>query len=158
MDIKNFYFNTPLPRYEYLRLKISDMPDDFIKSYGLDKKETKERYVYIECRRGMYGLPYAGLIAQELLEKIFEDHSYTQSQMKPGLWTHKWRPIQFKLVVDYFGVKYIGDEHAEHLISVVKKHYELTHDLNKENQGTRYCGVTMDWDYEKRELHLSMPG
>ena len=86
-----------------------------------------------------------------------EEHGYTQIQIKPGLCSHKWRPIQFALVVDDFGVKYIGDEHAEHIISVVKKHYEITHNLNKENQGTRYCGVTMDWDYDKRELHLSMP-
>ena len=106
----------------------------------------------------MYGLPYEGLIAQELLKKILEEHGYTKSQMTPGLWSHKWCPIQFTLVVDHFGVQYIGDEHAEHLISVVKKHYELTHDLNKKNQGTRYCGVTMDWDYEKHEVHLSVPG
>ena len=105
----------------------------------------------------MYALPYAGLISQELLEKILEEHGYTQSQMKPGLWSHKWRTIQFTLIVDDFWVKYIRDEHAEHLISVVKKYYELTHDLNKEKQGTIYCRVTMDWDYDKRELHLSMP-
>ena len=106
----------------------------------------------------MYGLPYASLISQELLEKILEEHGYNQSQMTPGLWSHKWRPIQFTLIVDDFGVKYIGDEYAEHLISVVKKHYELIHDLNKENQGTIYCGVTKDCDYDKREVHLSIPG
>ena len=87
--------------------------------------------MYVECRQGMYGLPYAGLISQVLLEKRLEEHSYTQSQMTPGLWSHMWRPIPFTLIVDDFGVKYIGDEHAEHLISVVKKHYELTHDLKK---------------------------
>ena len=47
MDIKNFYLNIPLPRHEYLSLKISDMPDNVIKAYGLDKKSTKEGYVYV---------------------------------------------------------------------------------------------------------------
>ena len=63
--------------------------------------------------------------------KILEEHGYTQIQMTPGLWYHTWRPIQFTLIVDDFGVKYIRYEHADHLISVVKKHYELTHDLKK---------------------------
>jgi hypothetical protein len=30
MDIKNFYLCTPMTRYEYMRLKLSDMPDDVI--------------------------------------------------------------------------------------------------------------------------------
>jgi hypothetical protein len=33
MDIKDFYLNTPMVRYEYMRLKLSDMPDDIIKHY-----------------------------------------------------------------------------------------------------------------------------
>jgi hypothetical protein len=106
----------------------------------------------------MYGLPNAGIIAQQLLEKRLEQHGYKQSKFTPGLWSHEWRPIQFTLVVDDFGVKYIGDEHAEHLIRCVQEHYKLTHDLNKEEQGNLYCGVTMDWDYQKREVHLSIPG
>ena len=84
MDIKNFYLNTPLPRYEYFRFKISDMPDDFIKSYVLYQKATKEGYLYVECRRGMYGLPYAGLIAQELPEK------YWRSTVTPNA---KWHQV-----------------------------------------------------------------
>ena len=43
------------------------MPDNLIKAYGLDKNATKEGYVYVECRRGIYSLPHVGLIAQELL-------------------------------------------------------------------------------------------
>ena len=30
IDIKNFYLNTPMSRYEYMRLKIADLPQDFI--------------------------------------------------------------------------------------------------------------------------------
>ena len=31
----------------------------------------------------------------------------------PGLWLHEWRPIQFSLVVDDFGVKYVGEENEK---------------------------------------------
>ena len=149
MDIKNFYLNTPLARYEYMRLKMSDIPGDVIKEYNLLDKATAEGYVYVEIRKGMYGLPQAGRIAQELLEKRLAKHGYKQSKFTPGLWSHEWRPIQFTLVVDDFGVKYIGDEHAQHLINCVQENYGLTHDLNKENQGALYCGMTVDWDYVK---------
>ncbi len=73
--------------------------------------------------------------------------------MVPGLWKHDTRPIQFTLVVDDFGVKYIGKEHAQNLKNALKKHYKLTCDWT----GKRYIRITLDWDYNKRHVHLSMP-
>ncbi len=35
MDIQDFYLNTPMVRYEYMRLKLSDMPADVIEHYNL---------------------------------------------------------------------------------------------------------------------------
>ena len=57
MDIKNFYLNTPLTRYEYMRLKMSDIPDDVIEEYNLLDKATSAGYVYVDIWKGMYGLP-----------------------------------------------------------------------------------------------------
>ena len=74
--------------------------------------------------------------------------------MVPGLWAHKTRPIQFSLVVDDFGVKYVGEEHAQHLKSVLEEHYKVTTDWT----GSRYIGLTLDWDYVRGQVHLSMPG
>jgi hypothetical protein len=64
-------------------------------------------FVYLEVTKGMYGLPQAGLLANELLEKRLNKHGYHQSKFVPGLWKHKTRPIMFTLVVDDFGVKYV---------------------------------------------------
>lgn len=80
LDIKDFYLNTPMERYEYMRIKITDIPDDIIKQHGLDKKVSKDGYVYVEIRRGMYGLPQAGRIAQELLEERLNARGYFQSK------------------------------------------------------------------------------
>ena len=55
--------------------------------------------------------------------------------------------------MDDFGVKYIGKEHVMHLIKSLKEHYEVEEDW----EGRRYLGITLDWDYKKREVHLSMP-
>jgi hypothetical protein len=69
----------------------------------------------------MYGLPQAGIIAQELLAKRLKEHGYSQSKTTPGLWKYEWHPVWFSLVVDNFGVKYIGKEHAQHLLQTVQK-------------------------------------
>jgi hypothetical protein len=85
MDIKDFYLNTPMARYEYMRLRIVDIPDDVIKHYNLRNKATPDGYVYCEIQKGMYGLPQAGIITQQLLEERLEKHGYRQSQTTPGL-------------------------------------------------------------------------
>ena len=41
IDIKNFYLNTPMERFEYMRLKLSNLPDDFVERYNLEPKEEK---------------------------------------------------------------------------------------------------------------------
>ena len=153
MDISNFYLMTPLKRKEYLRMKLTDMPEDVIKQYNLREKATDDGWIYVAIKRGMYGLPQSGILAQELLEQRLNKHGYHQSTFTPGLWTHKWRPICFSLVVDDFGVKYVGKQHAEHLLNVIRTDYDVTTDW----EGKRYLGLTFDWDYPNRQVHLSMP-
>eukprot|EP00804_Cyclotella_cryptica_P021147 CCRYP_001465-RA/>CCRYP_001465-RA protein AED:0.35 eAED:0.35 QI:0/0/0/1/0.5/0.33/3/0/629 len=144
MDISNFYLNTPLKRPEYIRMKLSDIPEEIITEYKLRDLVEPDDCVYIIIILGMYGLPHAGLIANELLE----------NKLVPGLWKHKWRPIWFTLVVNNFGVKYVGKEHALHLKSVLESYYPLSTDWT----GNRYIGIRLDWDYNNHKVHLSMPG
>ena len=134
-------------------MKLADFPDSIIDQYKLKQKATPEGFVYVAVKKGMYGLPQSGILAQELLETRLNAKGYKQSLHTPGLWTHEWRPICFSLVVDDFGVKYVGKEHAEHLVSVIDEHYDYTTDW----EGKRYLGLTFDWDYDARKVHLSMP-
>jgi hypothetical protein len=53
--------------------------------------------------------------------------------------------------MDDFGAKNIGKEHVMHLIKTLKEHCKV-----KEDWGY-LLGITMDWDYKNREVHLSMP-
>ena len=154
LDVKNFYLNTPMVRYEYVRIKIDDIPEEIIVEYNLREKVTSDGHVYVEIQKGMYGLPQAGILAQQLLEQRLNEHGYSQSKAVPGLWTHETRPISFTLVVDDFGVKYVGKENAMHLISILKQHYEISEDWT----GSKYIGITFDWDYANKRVHLSMPG
>ena len=76
----------------------------------------------------MYSLLQAGLLANELLEKHLNKNGYFQCKFVAGLWAHKTRPIQFTLVVDDFGVKYVGKDHADHLLKTLEQHYKVTSD------------------------------
>jgi len=141
IDIKDFYLNTAMARYEYMRLRIADMPEDVIEHYNLRDKATPDGYVYCEIQKGMYGLPQAGIIAEQLLEEQLKKHAYCQSQTTPGLWKHDTRPISFSLVVDVddFGVKYDGEENTQHLLDTVRQYYKCSCNW----EGERYCGITI---------------
>jgi hypothetical protein len=101
----------------------------------------------------MYSLPQAGIIGQDLLTKRLNKAGYGQSKIMPGYWQHNWRPISFTLVVNNFGMKYVDKNNVEHLMSILKQDYTM--DTNWE--GTQYLGLTLNWDYTKRKVHLSMP-
>ena len=46
IDITDFYLNTPMPLYEYMRLKLSYLLDNVIRQYNLKGKLAKDEYVY----------------------------------------------------------------------------------------------------------------
>jgi hypothetical protein len=94
MDIKNFYLCMPMTRYEYMQLKLFNMPEDVIAHYHL-LNATPNGYVYCKICQGMYGLLQAWIIAQEIFAKRLKEHSHNQSKTMPGLWTHEWHPITF---------------------------------------------------------------
>ncbi|KAL7482298.1 hypothetical protein ACHAW6_007977 [Cyclotella cf. meneghiniana] len=73
----------------------SDLPEDVIAHYKLQKKATLEGFVCVEIQKGMYGLPQAGLLAQELLEKRLNEKGFRQLTFTPGLWTHSSKQVQF---------------------------------------------------------------
>ena len=53
---------------------------------------------------------------------------------------------KFSLVVDDFGVKYVGKQHAEHIITCIQKYYPVSVDFPVE----LYFVVSLDWDHLKK--------
>ena len=58
---------------------------------------------------------------------------YYEAATTPGLWCHKWRPIQFVLLVDNFGIKYVDKKHALHLMKTLEVDYKITTDWEGTN-------------------------
>ncbi len=42
LDIKDFYLITPMKRYEYMRIKITDIPEEIIKEYLQLRRAPRE--------------------------------------------------------------------------------------------------------------------
>lgn len=152
MDISNMYLNTPLDRYEYLKIKLTELSQEIIDEYKLLDKVAKDGFVYIEIRRAMYGLKQSGKLANIELKAVLAKAGYHPTEHTPGLYTHKTRPISFTLVVDDFGVKYVNKEDALHLENTIKAHYPMKSDWS----GNRYIGIDLDWNYTERTLKTSM--
>jgi hypothetical protein len=144
MDIKNYYLGTPLPRFEYMKMLLSRFPEEIVIKYNLNALAV-DVWVYIEIRKGMYGLKQAGLLANQLLQARLAPFGYYPARHTPGLWLHKTRPIS---------VKYVGKQHAEHIHNALLQTYELTTDWT----ATVYSGITLKWDYKNREYDISMTG
>jgi len=135
-----------------MRIHISLIPDEIKEEYNVHEYVDENGFVYVEITGAIYGLSQSGYLANEDLKKNLAQFGYAPAKRTPGLWLHKTRKISFTLVVDDFGVKYIDKTDALHLINALETHYPLKIDWT----GSKYIGIDLDWDYEKRTVKLSM--
>ena len=142
-----------MDRDEYIVIQISIVPQEFVEKYDLAEK-SHNGYIYARVTNGMYGLPQAVQISYDAMLKHLDPYGYHPSSKKSGLWKHNIRPINFTLVVDDFGVKYSGKEHALHLKEALETKYKVTTDW----KGKFYIGIALMWDYDKGTVQLSMSG
>jgi hypothetical protein len=81
-------------------------------------------------------------------------HDFDQTKFTPALMRHIIHPIQLTLVMDDFGVQYLGQEHAQRFIDALEHDYIVSKDWT----GGLYCGITLKWDYAHKYMDLSIPG
>ena len=78
IDIEYFYLDTLMAQSKYMRFKLSDLPESVVQHYYLEEKTTRDGYVYVKIKRGVYGLSQVSLIAQQLLKKRLNKKVYSQ--------------------------------------------------------------------------------
>ncbi len=105
INLNKIYLHMPMVDPKYVHIKITDIPKEFILDYGLAGKDDRNRWIYFEIRCDCYGLPQAGIFANDLLCGRLEKEGYYEATATPGLWKHKWWPIQFCLIVNGFGIE-----------------------------------------------------
>ena len=93
-----------MARIKYMGLKLIDLPKSVVQHYNIENNSTRDGYLYVEIKRGMYGILQAGFIVQQLLDKKLNKKGYHQIEITTRFWTHNWRPLLFSLCFDDFGV------------------------------------------------------
>ena len=149
-DLKDFYLQIPMERSEYVHIKLSDIPQEFIEEYNLTQS-VQNGWIYFEILQGFYGLLQSGRLANDLLHTRLEKAGYYEAAKIPGLWSHKWCPIQFVLLVDDFGIEYVGKQHTLHLHKILEHNYKIKNNW----EGKKFSGIDLAWDYNDQNAIIT---
>jgi hypothetical protein len=152
-DITDYYLGTPLLRPEYMRSSRKQVSATIIAEYGYEDYFINDM-LYFQINKGMYGLPQAGLLAQNRLVVRIAEHGYIHSDLVPCLFRHATNGISFVLVVDDFGIKYMSVSGRDHLPPTLRLKYKITVDMENLN----YLGMTIVHYKPNQTNTLSMPG
>ena len=117
-------------------VRFNKIPEEFIYKYNINN-ENEDVWTYFEIRKGCYGLPQSGKLANYLLRKRIAKHVHYEYATTPGLWRHQWSPITCVLLVDYFGVKYFREHHSCHLQMALNEYYYM----NMDWEGKKYAVI-----------------
>ena len=136
-----------------MKLALDFFPGKIIEQYDLHSIVYPKGWIYMNIRKGIRGLKQAGRIVNDWLKIHLTQFGYAHVPRTPALWKHATSHITFSLVVDDFGVKYVGKKNADHLIQDLKKQHTISMDWT----GSFFCGLHIQWDYSALTYNISMP-
>ena len=108
-----------------MKLAFACIPDEIIDQYSL-RTLSSDGWVYLEIRKVMPSLKQSCRIASYQLKAQLAHFGFAPVPRTAAIWKHATKPIIFSLVVDDFGVKYIGKENANHLVQSLQKIYTIS--------------------------------
>ena len=154
-DLKDFFLVSDMIIFQYMKIHRRYLTPEVIAEYDLtDAHFDSKGYIYVEIRKGMYGLKEAAILAYDQLKAHLAPFGYFPVSQTPGLWRHVDRRTTFTLAVDDFGIKFFSQTDADHLFDALATKYALTKDWS----GSSYLGFKIDWNYDAGYVDLSMPG
>jgi hypothetical protein len=152
INIKNFYLDTPMVDPEYVCIKITDIPKEFILEYDLAGKEVHNGWIYFEIQCGCYSLCQAGILANNLLCGRLENEGSYKAATTPGLWKQKWQPIQFSLTVNDFCMEYVCIKYFNHLLVVLQQYHQVQINM----AGNKIAGLNAQWVFPSKRVPINM--
>ena len=78
----------------------------------------------------MIGLKQADRIKNDRLKIKLAKFGYSPVARTPSIWKHATKYICFSLVLEDFGVKYVGKDTADHLIQALNNLYTISINWN----------------------------
>jgi hypothetical protein len=96
-DIKDYFLNNPMERYEYMKIRLQWIPQEIVDQYNLMSIVNNDGYVYVEIGKGMYGLKQAACIAYDCLVTLLAPTATIPSATHPdyGSTQHALRYLHF---------------------------------------------------------------
>jgi hypothetical protein len=153
IDLTDFYLGTDLPHPEYIRIPCRLIPPQVSEFYSL-QEFNRNNAIYFSVHKTHYGLPQAGALSQQRLFEHLKRHGYVQIPSTPSVFRNTSGSIRFTLVVDDFAVVWQDQKDMDHFLQTLTMLYQV-----KVNWcGTKYLGMTIDIDRDKRHVTLTMPG
>ncbi len=129
-------------------MPIALFPTDIIEHYRLNEK-VLGGYVYMEIRKGTYGLPQAGILANKLLKERLARHGYLNN---PTHWDYGNMSVALSGLTSVWMTLVLGILARKTYNALGKETYEIVEDL----EGNLYCGINLKWNYAKHHVDLAM--
>ena len=114
-------------RFEYTKIPLQWFPQYIIDQYSIMDLVDKDGFVYVDIRKGMYGIKQAAHITFDRFVKILKHHGYYPLRSNV-IWCDENLPKKFALCVDDFGIEYTNTDHAHHLVNTLQKYYKISID------------------------------
>ena len=111
-----------------MKLALDILLPKIVDQYNFSGLACPSVWVYLEIIKDMPGIKKDGRIANDRLAAYLANFGYAPVSCTPSLWKHYTLDISFALVVDNFGIKYVGKQSADHLIQALLKLYTISID------------------------------
>ena len=157
LDIGDFFLYGSSGRKEYMRIPLSHFTQEDMIKYDINKFiKPNAKTVLTEVNGNLYGLVNASLVAQKNLIELLNQNDFYETDTAQ-LYKHKFKNIEFTLIVDDFGVKYNDKVDAEFLHHILLSRYEK---VKVDWSGELYLGMSikLDRNSTQHSISLSMPG
>ena len=106
-----------MSNYQYMKIPLNYFIQEIREEYDIMNLFYK-RYVYIEIRRGMYGIKDAGILAFNYVVENLAPYVYHPVKYIAGFWEHETRNTIFVLCAD-FVIKYDNQDDLDHLLNTL---------------------------------------
>ena len=84
-----------------MKVKLDMISKEIVEQYNL-KEIFADGRIHIKIRKGIYGIPQVGIVANNKLKKHLAKYGYYLTKLTPGLWRHKSKNVAFTLTADDF--------------------------------------------------------
>jgi hypothetical protein len=157
MDLKNFYLNTPLDWPEYIRIKLADIPQEFINEYKLNKISRTPGST-LKCAVACTVSPKQASLPTNSSETTLPNSNTTRQPPPPSSGTTNGTLSCLHSLLTTLPSNTLVMPTWIIFYQALKKHYKVSEEIN----GTRFAGMTLKWNYSpihaERFCRLSMPG